>query len=328
MTSTAEPLRPATHTSWRRSILLIALLGLFALQSPMPWGGLWLMVPVATAVSLLAGWRFGAWGVLVPVVLCAVALGIAGPQSLWAWWVPVAALTGAWMGLREETEGPIAGRRVAALLPLLVLAAGLPWMLQYPDLLSRLEIELRDGDRQLLAWWSGIGTTGERLATVQRVVEENAKVRTRALPYLVPSLIFLWVVVLVAAGRALASRFAGVLRWPGLARAAFTRWRLPDGALALFLAGLGVVVLEWRAGLPAAWTLLINTGLGYCLQGIAVVESLLLARGVPPSVIVVTMVFVFALAMPVFVLTTVAVGLSDVWLDYRRLEATPDQDST
>lgn len=294
----------------------------------MPWGGLWLLVPAAVAVSLLAGWRFGAWGVLVPVVMFGVAMAAAGPQSLWAWWVPVAALTGAWMGLREESEGGFAGRRAAALLPLLVLAAGLPWMLQYPDLLSHMETRLRDGDRQFIAMWSEMGTAGERLASMQRVVEDNAKLRARALPYLVPSLIFLWVAVLVAAGRAIASRCAGILRWPALARAAFARWRLPDGALALFLVGLGAVVLEWRAGLPAAWTLLINTGLGYCIQGIAVVESLLLARGVPPSIIVVTMVFVFALAMPVFLLMTVAVGLSDVWLDYRRLEATPDQDST
>jgi hypothetical protein len=62
------------------------------------------------------------------------------------------------------------------------------------------------------------------------------------------------------------------------------------------------------------------------VQGIAVVESLLLARGVPPSIIVLTMLFVFALAMPVFVLTALAVGLSDVWLDYRRLEAVPERD--
>ncbi len=38
------------------------------------------------------------------------------------------------------------------------------------------------------------------------------------------------------------------------------------------------------------------------------------------------MVFVFAFALPVFVLATVAVGLSDVWLDYRRLE--PAEDGT
>jgi len=37
------------------------------------------------------------------------------------------------------------------------------------------------------------------------------------------------------------------------------------------------------------------------------------------------MLFVFCVAMPVFVLTTAAVGLSDVWLDYRRLEPASDE---
>jgi hypothetical protein len=70
----------------------------------------------------------------------------------------------------------------------------------------------------------------------------------------------------------------------------------------------------------------INTALGFGVQGIAVVESLLLARGVPPSVIVVSLLFVFAVAWPVFMLSAVAVGLSDVWLDFRRLEPTPHGD--
>jgi uncharacterized protein YybS (DUF2232 family) len=228
------------------------------------------------------------------------------------------------MGLREESGGSAPGRRATTLLPVLLLAAGLPWMLQYPDLLHVLEREFRQGDQQFLSWWGGLGAEAERVASMQRTVEENAKLRARALPYVLPSILFVWVAVLIAAGRAIASRCAGLLRWPALARAVLTRWRLPDGALAFFLAGLGAVVLEWRAALPAAWTLLINTGLGYCIQGIAVVESLLLARGVPPAIIIVTMVFVFMLAMPVFLLATVAVGLSDVWLDYRRLE-TPEE---
>jgi hypothetical protein len=93
----------------------------------------------------------------------------------------------------------------------------------------------------------------------------------------------------------------------------------------VLLAGLGLLVTQWGSWAPTAWTLLLNSALAYCVQGIAVVESLLLARGVPPSIIVLTMLFVFAVAFPVFVLTTVAVGLSDVWLDYRRLEPVRDE---
>jgi hypothetical protein len=39
-----------------------------------------------------------------------------------------------------------------------------------------------------------------------------------------------------------------------------------------------------------------------------------------------TMLFFFMIAMPMFVLSTAALGLSDVWLDYRRLEPVADGD--
>ena len=92
----------------------------------------------------------------------------------------------------------------------------------------------------------------------------------------------------------------------------------------MFLGGLALVLSDLKSWVPTAWTLLIVPSLGYCVQGIAVVESLLLMRGVPPSIITLTLLFVLVMAFPVFVLTTVCVGLSDVWLDYRRVEALPD----
>jgi predicted membrane protein DUF2232 len=300
------------------------MLSLSALQSPPPWAQLWLIVPLGVAASLLAGWRFGAKGVLVPVALFVAALALDGPLSLWTWWIPATALTGVWMGLREEGGGTGPGARAWMLLPVLLLAAGLPWMLHYGDLIQKLDHELALGDRQFLELARQLGTTGERLVTMQRAVEDNARVRSQVLPYLLPSTVFVWMALLVWAGRSIAARIAGTLRWPGLSRSPLREWRLPEGAVWVFLAGLALVVVQWGAATPAAWTLLLNAGLGYCIQGIAVVESLLLARGIPPSVIAVTMAFVFALATPVFMITTVAVGLSDVWLDYRRMDAPPD----
>ena len=94
------------------------------------------------------------------------------------------------------------------------------------------------------------------------------------------------------------------------------------------LLGIALLIAGWSAGAPTAWTLLVNLALGYCVQGVAVVESMLLARGVPPSIIALTFVFVFAMAAPVFLLGAVCVGLSDVWLDYRRLEAVPAGDQS
>jgi predicted membrane protein DUF2232 len=171
-----------------------------------------------------------------------------------------------------------------------------------------------------------LGDQGGRLAALERAVADNAALRTRLLPHVVPTALFTWMVVLVSAGRTLAARVATTLRWPPLSRARFRDWRLPDGAIWVFLAGLALLVGQWPPWTPTAWTLLLNALLGFCVQGIAVVESLLLARGVPPSLIVLTMLFVFAVAMPIFMLTTAAVGLGDVWLDFRRLEPAADQE--
>ncbi len=309
MTSIAET-RETRKPSWLRSVLLIALLSFGVAQTPLPWGALWLAIPVAVALALLVAWRFGAWGLIVPGLRAAAVPLLGGPQSLWGWWVPAAALTGVWMGMREERTAS-AGERAWMLLPALLVA--------------RIDREMRLGDTQMIEGFRQFGYATDRLAAVQRVIEDNAKLRLAALPHVLPSVFFVWVVVLVSAGRALASRITGPLHWPDLTRGRLLEWRLPDGALWAFLAGLGLLVSPWGAWAPTAWTLLLNAGLGYCVQGIAVVESLLLARGVPPPIIVLTMLFVFFIAMPVFVLTTVAVGLSDVWLDYRRLEPAPEE---
>lgn len=309
--------------SWVRTVLLTILLTLLALQTPSAWGLLWVAVPAAAGVTLLLAWRFGAWSLLVPALLLAGAVAISPPEMSWAWWIPAASLTGAWMGLREE-GGPASGERAWMLVPLLILAAALPWMPRYTQTVARLEKELAASDQQLVDLGKELGYQGERLVTLQRTLDENASLRRRALPNVLPTLLFAWMALLVVSGRSLSSRAAHTLKWPALTRGRLREWRLPDGAIWIFLAGLGLLVADWPAWAPTAWTLLLNAGLGFCVQGIAVVESLLLARGVPPSIIILSMLFVFTVAMPVFMLTTAALGLSDVWLDFRRLEPAAD----
>jgi hypothetical protein len=322
--STADATRATARPSWFKVVALLLGLSLMASMTPFPWARLWLVIPVTVAGSLLAGWRFGAWGVLAPVALFAAAMVIEGPFSLWVWWVPVASLTGVWMGLREEGGGPASGERAWMLLPVLLLAALMPWTLHYADLVGNAQRELHAGDAAWIEIGRQIGYKPDRLSALQRAVEDQAKARDRILPYVLPTALFVWVMLLVGAGRSLSAWMTGVLRWPALSRSPLRSWRLPDGAVWLLLLGMTLLVLQWTSWAPTAWTLILNTALAYCVQGIAVVESLLLARGVPPSIIVLTMLFVFAVAFPVFVLTTAAVGLSDVWLDYRRIEPARD----
>jgi hypothetical protein len=337
VTTIAEPIAPASRGSWIRTLLLVVSLALFAWGTPGPWGNLWWMVPAAVTAALLTAWRWGAWAVLVPLGIFVVAMVTAGPFSIWVWWIPVAALTGTWMGLREEGGGLLAGERAWMLVPVLLLAAMLPWMAKYPALVNDLQGWLQRGDQELLQaakqqrmpqWLLHVpGTPAEQAKTLEHSLAESASLRSRALPLLLPSVLFMWMAWLVAMGRTLASRLAAGLRWPRLSRSRLADWRFPDGAIWLLLAGMGLAVAGWQAWSTTAWTLLIVTGLGYCLQGVAVVESLLRSRGIPPSIVALTFVFVLLMAAPAFLLATVCVGVSDVWLDYRRIEAVPDGDS-
>src|SRR5262245_43546288 len=197
----------------------------------MPWGGLWVLVPAGVAVSLLMAWRWGAWGVAAPVVLFAAAMVLEGPFSLWVWWIPIASLSGAWMGLREEGGGLTVGQRAWMLLPVLLLATLMPWMANYPDLVGSFERWLRSGDQQLIALYRQLGYQGERLQALERSLWESAALQKRALPSALPTVLFIWMVVLVTAGRGLAARLADRMRWPELAPGRLADWRLPDTAL-------------------------------------------------------------------------------------------------
>jgi hypothetical protein len=303
-----------------RSVLLLLLLSLLAVQTPGRWAVLWVVVPVTVAASMLAGWRFGARGVIVPIVAFFAALAIAGPYAAWGWWIPVASLTGLWMGLREEGEGPALGERAWMLLPVLLLAALLPWALSYSGLVGHVQRQLAAGDTQLAGLTRQMGYAAEQQKLLESTLTEQAKLRAQVLPQVLPSAIFLWMVALIMAGRSLGARLATVMHWPPVSRAAVARWRLPDAALWLLIAGIAVLLAPLPSWSATGWTLLLNAALGFGVQGIAVVESLLLARGVPLSVIVITLLFMSTVALPAFALAAVAVGLSDVWLDFRKLE--------
>jgi len=322
-----------------RVLALLLTLAVPALLTSGPWALLWLAVPGVVAGTLLAAWRFGLWGGLVPVALLAGVAAVAAPGAWWPWWAPATALTGAWMGWREERT-TFAGGRAWMLFPVLVLAVVLTLMPGYTGRIERIDHGLRAQDpgvarglidmaadpssNWMVKAWLQVPEVNE--AIVHQWVGAWAEARRKLLPNMIPTLIFAWMAMLVVAGRALAGRLAVLFRWPALTRMRFGEWRLPDPAIWTFLGGMALLLAPLPAMMPAGWTLLLNSGLGFCFQGIAIVESLLLARGIPLPVVVLTLTFVFLVAWPLFVVTAAALGLSDVWLDYRRLESHPEED--
>jgi hypothetical protein len=328
VTSIAEPRPPARGASGLRALLLVGGLTLAALATPWPWGALWVVVPFAVGASLLLAWRFGLNALGLPALLavaCALlAILPAGGFRLWHLvWIPLASLTGVWMGVREEGGGPSLGERAWMHAPLLAAAFVLPLLPGLSGALVRLEARARVEERQMLSTLQGPDTPG----SWRQMMEESAKMpaadRVRMLTFFAPNLVFLWMVVLVAAGRSLAARAAVTRGWPPLSRAEFTSWRLPDGALVPLLAGLALAVFANAAWRPGAAALLVQSVLGYSVQGVAVTQSVLLARGVPPVFVLLVMLLLFTFTLPVFLPSVALLGLSDVWLDFRRLEPSP-----
>ncbi len=306
-----------------RAGLIAALLGLLAAGTAGSWSLLWVLIPAVVAAAMLVAWRFGAWGFAVPAVAAGAALAAGLAGALWAWWIPAAALTGVWTGLREEGGRNSAGERAWHLAPVLVLAVVLPWLPGYGALRGRLDTTIVQMQHAFEAE-APRHYSPQQLRDAEAAMQMMVKMeREVVVPYLLPTLLFGWVALLVAAGRMFAARIAGLLRWPPLTSTALSDWRVPDGVLWTFLAGLAVLAIAWAPAAPSGWTLLLAAGLGFGVQGIAVVSSLMLRRGVPAVVIALTMV-VIAVVAPVFVLTAAALGLSDAWLDYRRLEPTAD----
>jgi hypothetical protein len=307
---------------------MVVALAVSGLVTPWPWTALWPAVPAVVAVSLLLAWRFGPPAMALPLLLAVgsallVVFPVAGVRTWHLLWLPVASWTGAWMGSREEGGGPSLGERAWMHAPILAAAFMLQLLPGMSEALTRVEARARVEEQEMLGSLPGPAKPG----TMLQMMEDSAKLpaadRVRMLEFFSPNLVFGWMVVLVAAGRSLAAWLAAWRGWPRLSTAPLTGWRLPDAALAPLIAGLAVALFATPAWWPGAALLLAQSALGYSLQGLAVAHSVLLARGVAPAFILLLMVFLFVFTLPVFLPSAALVGLSDVWLDYRRLDSPP-----
>jgi len=309
-------------------VLLLGSLAMASFVTPWPWTVMWLAVPLVVAVSLLLAWRYGTPAMAMPVLLSAasallVAFPVAGLRTWHLLWLPMASWTGAWMGTREEGGGPALGDRAWMHVPILAAAFTLTLLPGMSAALERIEARARIEEQQMIATLPGPAKPG----TMRQLMEDSAKLpaaeRVRMLGFFSPNILFAWMVALVTAGRALAARAATWRGWPSLSAAPLMTWRLPDAALAPLIAGLAIALFATPAWWPGAALLLAQSALGYSVQGLAVANSVLLARGVAPVFILMLLVFLFVFTLPVFLPSVALLGLSDVWLDFRHLESSP-----
>ncbi len=141
---------------------------------------------------------------------------------------------------------------------------------------------------------------------------------------LLPSLFALKWIVVIATNCWLASVLFQEEEGGFPAFSEFSVWRVhPVGAWVLALA-LALMVTRWKPAFEAGVNLAFPLALAYAVQGFAVARYVAQAfhiRGLVQAGVLVLLVL-----MPILVTTMVAVGLLDVWYDFR-LRATPDPSS-
>ncbi len=274
---------------------------LAAMVSPLPvaWAGL-CRGPQGAALALAAS--------VVPVLL------VAGPGGA-AVFVAQFGLPGAALGLSEARRWPAhvsvgmyAALAVAA--TALVLGVG-GWL----DGRSPAEWVTRTVEeaRSMLA--AALDTADQdpqvRLA-MQQMLDRTASFLLRMFPGL-----FAGVTVFTGWANGVALRRIV----PDAGRPDWTRWSAPESCIWVFLGAgfLGLLGGGWAS--TAGWNVFLALSAVYFLQGLAVIEHVFRARGVPGLFRAVTYALVF-LQLPLTALVA-ALGAFDLWFDFRSRWAPP-----
>jgi hypothetical protein len=306
-------------------MLPLLLMAAGALQTPPPWGALWIVVPAVGALGYWGNQHPRRPGWLVPVAASAWLVFALLTGEVWAWMLVAGIASATLFGLARAEQVP-ASRALWSLLPPLVLALAFPLSsLHAPAVagaLGALEREVATA----LTRYRELGVEGAALAGLTEQMEHASRALGWVLRHLLPSLLFGWTAALVALAVLLARRAAGALGRPLPAPVPFAVFRLPEGALWLLLAGLALVALRTPQLLPAGANLAACVIFGYCLQGLAVAEFVLVMRGVPPGLMWILFLFVSLFALPVVVVTSTGLGLADVWVEWRRRFSAPPGD--
>lgn len=297
--------------------LPLLLMAAGALETPSPWSLLWVAVPVLGAAGYLANlhpWRLG-W--LAPAA--AVGYLLARPETphLWGWILVGAVASAALFGLARREGLPVA-RGLWSLLPLAGLAFAFPFSGLYEGAVRDATAGVGRLGEEAYRSYQSLGIQGGNLGELAKQVEQATAGLTWMMRHLMPSLLFAWAVALVGLAALLARRAARAVGRPLAAGTPFIGFRLPEGAVWLLLLGLAFVAMRRPELAPAGVNLALCVGLGYCLQGLAVMDFLMLARGFPAGMIWVLFLFVTFFALPVLLVASTGLGVADVWLDLRR----------
>jgi hypothetical protein len=291
-------------------------MALGALETPAPWHVLWLAVPGLGALGYLGNLHRRRWGWIAPLAAAGWMVFAGFYDSIWAWLLVGGVASASLLGLARGQGAP-SSRGLWAFLPLLSLATAFPFSSLYQPAMDAASKSVEALSQEAYQSYKQMGLQEGSLGEMTEWLHQATTVWTWLVQHLLPTLLFVFGVLLVALAVLLARRAALASGRPVEAEP-FARFRLPEGAIWVLLVALAMIALRRPELIPPGVNLALCVGLGYCLQGIAVIDFALLARGLPPGIIWVLFLFVVLFALPVLAVTSTGLGLIDVWLDLRR----------
>ncbi len=122
----------------------------------------------------------------------------------------------------------------------------------------------------------------------------------------------------------------GLARWlikrregavSGLEQTSFAGWHAPDGWVWGLIATLALLLLPLDAVKFAGWNLIVLFFFLYTVQGLALLEYLLKRISIPALV----RGFILALILPLLLVFVTALGVVDIWADFRKVRGTEKQ---
>ncbi len=323
MTSTAETLRiadPRRRTgAGLLGILCLILLG--EILTPNPWAVLWPVLPVLGAAALLLSQtQYPVLGWVMPLLTIGGLFVVKGADQPWGWCLAAGSMAAAMLGIAEREGAPIE-RRAWAYLPVLTLAAMFPLAPGYRDFINSAAGWIHSEEARQLAVLESTPMPAEQKVAAGQLIASGIQFGLVLAQNILPVFLFVWVALLVHLAERMARRLAELVKRPLPEVAPFEQLRMPDGMVWLLVGGLALVALRDPRVMPVGLNLSIAVGLAFALQGLSVVKVFLVTHGMTPGLITMLFLFTTLTMWPILPVACAGVGLMDLWLDFRRLDA-------
>jgi len=245
------------------------------------------------------------------------ALGAQG--QTWGWCLAAGSVAAALLGLAER-QGQSLERRAWAYLPVFALAAVIPLAPGYAQFIGAAADAIKSEEGRQLAVLQSTPMAADQKVAAEQLIASGIQFGLLLAQNVLPMFLFVWVALLVHLAERLARRLADLVRRPLTGNFPFEQLRLPDGMVWLLVVGILLVVVRDPRTVPVGVNLAGSVALAFALQGLSVVKVYLVTHGMTPGLIALLFLFTLLTMWPILPLACAAVGLMDLWLDFRRLE--------